>query len=183
MRRIDKFLALFLSVAMLLSAIPLNVFAVGLDIQENDIEDQEESLSDKNGFQYNILEDGTVEICGYQGTSITDLTIPGKIDGLDVTQLAEEAFAYNETLKTIVIPASVKNIGNSAFYHCSALKAIVFEGEITNFGFTIAEGSVALEKVFCLGNCDISTFCALLISDMGEDVAKGIEILKKLGER
>ena len=95
---------------------------------------------------------------------------------MDLIKIAEEAFAYNEGIDTVVIPESITVVGNSAFYHCSDLKAIVFYGTAPTFGFTAVEGSSSLEKIFTLNISDISAFCALLVNDLGEDHAKGVEI-------
>ena len=39
------------------------------------------------------------------------MEIPSSIDGMAVTQIAEEAFAYNEGIDTVVIPESIYRCG------------------------------------------------------------------------
>ncbi len=97
-------------------------------------------------YEYNILEDGTVEIANYVGTTTGKVKIPAKINGKKVTKIGRmafsalefsqvvipkyvktidfRAFANNDNLKTITIPGSVKRIGASAFSRCTKLKKI-----------------------------------------------------------
>ena len=159
MRRFQRFVAMLLVMALVLPMVPASAFAA--------------SGSD---YAYTVLEDGTVRIDSYTGSG-EHVVIPGQIDGGAVTQLAQEAFAYNSTVDTIVIPESVTFIGNSAFYHCTDLNAIVFRGAAPELEFTVAEGS-ALEKLFVLKNCEIGAFCALLVNDLGAEGASGVEVLE-----
>ena len=177
MKRMKRVISMLLAVVMFIAACPVSAFATTTDIaEEGKIE-----TSSYNDYLYTLLSDGTISICGYTGSSESEqeglyLEIPSSIDGMAVTQIAEEAFAYNEGIDTVVIPESITVVGNSAFYHCSDLKAIVFYGTAPTFGFTAVEGSSSLEKIFTLNISDISAFCALLVNDLGEDHAKGVEI-------
>ena len=174
MERMKRAISVLLTVVMLITACPVSAFATAADAGE---EGEVEYYGD---YAYTTLDDGTVSICGYTGTASEKegiyLDIPSSINGAAVTQIAEEAFAYNDAIETVMIPESITSVGNSAFYHCVGLKAVAFSGTIPDFGFTIVEGSKALEKVFALKSSDVSAFCALLVNDLGEEAAKGIEI-------
>ena len=174
MERMKRAISVLLTVVMLITACPVSAFATAADAGE---EGEVEYYGD---YAYTTLDDGTVSICGYTGTASEKegiyLDIPSSINGAAVTQIAEEAFAYNDAIETVMIPESITSVGNSAFYHCAGLKAVAFSGTIPDFGFTIVEGSKALEKVFALKSSDASAFCALLVNDLGEEAAKGIEI-------
>ena len=79
-------------------------------------------------FEYKVLKDGTVEIHKYTGNAST-LSIPSKIGGREVTNIAESAFLLNETLSSITIPESITYIGRDwtiahPFLGCSKLKSI-----------------------------------------------------------
>ena len=41
-----------------------------------------------------------------------------------VEEIGEEAFYYNDQLKSITIPRSVKKIGSNAFAECPSLKSV-----------------------------------------------------------
>lgn len=84
-------------------------------------------------YEYEVLDDGTVEITNYTGTA-TNLEIPSKLDGKDVTSIGEGAFAYNPYLETVIIPNGVTTIGESAFEYITTLKTI-----------TIPEGVKSIE--------------------------------------
>ena len=174
MERMKRAISVLLTAVMLITACPVSAFATAADAGE---EGEVEYYGD---YAYTTLDDGTVSICGYTGTASEKegicLDIPSSINGAAVTQIGEEAFAYNDAIETVMIPESITSVGNSAFYHCAGLKAVAFSGTIPDFGFTIVEGSKALEKVFALKSSDVSAFCALLVNDLGEEAAKGIEI-------
>ncbi len=46
---------------------------------------------------------------------------------IGVTDIAANAFAYNQYLETVYIPDTVKTVGEKAFYMCGALKNVYFE--------------------------------------------------------
>lgn len=60
-----------------------------------------------------------------------NITIPSTVtvNGINyqVTSIAAKAFANNKTLKKVVIPATVKNIGKQAFSSCKNLKNITIK--------------------------------------------------------
>ncbi len=72
------------------------------------------TLTDYNGLGYN---QGSVE----DGTDI--LVIP---TDMNIMYIGEEAFQYNETIRRIVIPASVVEIRERAFENCKALEEVYF---------------------------------------------------------
>ncbi|MCH5299405.1 MAG: leucine-rich repeat protein [Ruminococcus sp.] len=75
-------------------------------------------------FEYEILDDGTAEITGYNGNA-TVLVIPDTIDGHTVTSIGDSAFNYYIDLISVTIPDSVTNIGASAFEACMSLESVI----------------------------------------------------------
>jgi len=61
------------------------------------------------GFSYEV-DDNTVSIDKYNGKKST-VVIPKKIKGKKVTKIDSYAFAYNRTIKKLVIPEGVESIG------------------------------------------------------------------------
>ena len=64
-------------------------------------------------YEYDVLDDGTVEIMGYNG-SATELKIPSEIDGKNVTSIGSWAFSGCVNLEEVTIPKSVEIIGDKA---------------------------------------------------------------------
>ena len=74
-------------------------------------------------YEYEILEDGTIEISKYFGSD-SEITIPSEIDGYSVTSIASGAFAEGGNLKSIEIPSSVASIGAEALVGLASLTDI-----------------------------------------------------------
>ena len=79
-----------------------------------------------NGFEYKLLSDGTVEIIRYTGSS-ENVTIPEMLARKYVSRIGDAAF-YMSNVKTVTIPATVKNIGNDSFRESAYLTDVKFLG-------------------------------------------------------
>ena len=75
-------------------------------------------------FTYTVT-DNKITITGLvQNKEPTSLIIPAQIEGLTVTAIAPNAFKDKNKIREVVIPNSVKSIGNAAFSGCSSLESI-----------------------------------------------------------
>lgn len=74
-------------------------------------------------FEYKVGEDGGITITKYIGTD-SDVVIPEKIDGKNVTVIGEKSFHENNILISVAIPDSVTRIGRSAFVYCKNLTTV-----------------------------------------------------------
>ena len=90
----------------------------------------------EDGYEYSILEDGTVKITGYPGYEgdVMQLVIPGVLEGKTVTRIGNEAFYYCPGLTSIEIPSSVVSIGDFAFARCTGLTSIEIPSSVTSIG-------------------------------------------------
>lgn len=94
--------------------------------------DSEEPEVYTEGLAFIKTDDGFA-VAGYVGTDY-DVVIPSVYEGEPVTSIEDSAFEGCETLLSVVIPASVKEIGSSAFAGCTALtKADIPQG-VTEIG-------------------------------------------------
>ena len=84
-------------------------------------------------FTYVILDDHTVQIVDWEGT-VTDLQVPGELDGLRVTGISEYAFYGCDSLTSIILPEGLKEIGDNAFCGCEGLTEIHLPLSITSIG-------------------------------------------------
>src|SRR5690606_33172619 len=64
-------------------------------------------------YEYTDNGDGTATITSYSGSD-TNLVIPDTLNSLSVTHIGANAFE-NKSFNSVVIPSSVKNIGQWAF--------------------------------------------------------------------
>ncbi len=86
-------------------------------------EEAEPTVYTSGEWEYVLLEDGTAEITGYNGSD-TELNIPAQMEGRAVTVIGRAAFRNCASLTAVRIPSSVTTIGEYAFYKCSALSTI-----------------------------------------------------------
>ena len=112
--------------------------AADADITAAPVQNVDESL-----FVWSEGEDGAV-IQGFDGEE-TSIIIPDNINGLPVTEIAEEAF-YQSNLTAIELPESVKKIGDSAFYYCTSLVNISMPG-VEEIGAYAFDGCMLLRDV------------------------------------
>ena len=97
-------------------------------------------------LEYSVLDDGTVEITDYNGSTKT-VDIPEKINGKSVTSIGNCAFRYCTSLKSITIPNSVIEIGSSAFSGCSSLTSITIPNSVTEIGVYAFKGCTSLTSI------------------------------------
>ena len=97
-------------------------------------------------FEYSVLDNGTVEITGYNG-SAEKVDIPEKIDGKNVTSIGKFAFSYCDSLTSITIPDSVTSIGESAFNGCTSLTSITIPDSVTSIGGWAFSGCTSIKSI------------------------------------
>lgn len=118
-------------------------------------------------YRYVILDDGTAEITIYNGKE-ENLTIPSEIDGRKVVSFDAwlgmplqpgdhpggclvAPFGLCVNLKTVTIPDTVYNIGNSAFELCYNLESVVIPRSMKNIGSYVFDGCDKLSDIYYSG--------------------------------
>ena len=103
---------------------------------------------------YSYSEDcNEITITGRYSSGSKTLTIPSSIGGVPVTAIKESAFdgrGYNK----IIIPGSVKIIGNSAFEDCDELEIVSLGKGIEKLGYKSFSGCTALTEITIPGSVD-----------------------------
>lgn len=104
--------------------------------------------TDQLNFTYSLLDSGTYKITGLseRGKTLDIINIPAKIDGKDVTEIAEDAFYSNHIIKKVKIPNTVTTIGARSFFDCRNLSEV----NIPNSVKTINNRAFALCKSLTL---------------------------------
>lgn len=113
-------------------------------------------------FVYIIKADKTAEIVEYNGTD-ENVVIPAEVNGYTVTGISgwsgkptnshplgviTGAFKNNKTIKTVVIPDTVKYIDDESFYGCTALESVTFGNGVEEIGDYAFENCASLSKVY-----------------------------------
>ncbi|MDE7312615.1 MAG: leucine-rich repeat protein [Eubacterium sp.] len=97
-------------------------------------------------YDYEILDDGTVEIIKYKGSdAIVD--VPLEIDGANVSSIGSDAFEDCLGLIQVNLPDSVKRIGNSCFSGCRNMREINIPSGVVNIESFTFNGCAGLEKI------------------------------------
>ena len=133
--RAKKFLSLLMSLAMILTALPLAGFTAFA----------EDGTHTSGDFEYVVLKDGTAEITKYNGNAEI-LDIPSKLNGYTVTSIGKQAFA-NCDFTSITIPDSVTSIGELSFFDCESLTGITIGNSVTSIGVRAFENCNSLTSV------------------------------------
>lgn len=125
-----KITALALSAVMVLSVSTATVVSAGA-VESAAVGSGEDLVF--GDYEYQILDDGTVEITDYNGSD-AELVIPSEIDGKSVTSIGDDAFNNCTGLTSITIPDSVTSISGYAFYGCRSLTSVKIPNSVTSIG-------------------------------------------------
>ena len=113
-------------------------------------------------FVYIIKADKTADIVEYNGKE-ENVVIPAEVNGYTVTGISgwsgkptnshplgviTGAFKNNKTIKTVVIPDTVKYIDDESFYGCTALESVMFGNGVEEIGDYAFENCTSLSKVY-----------------------------------
>ena len=115
--------------------VPAPVLMSG-NVSSNDFHDE------ATGLYYNI--DGAVT--GYDGKN-ADVVIPGRLGSVVIVSVANDAFRDNVDIESVVLPDTVKKIGQNAFRNCEYLAAVRLPKELSTVGSSAFYGCKDLRSV------------------------------------
>ena len=96
---------------------------------------ESQELFQENGYKYHF-EDGsndTVVIASYESKS-KNVKVPSSINGYQVVGIGDSAFAGEEKIESVELPAGITFIGKYAFSECYALKNVTLPNSLTSIG-------------------------------------------------
>lgn len=86
------------------------------------------------------------KVCGYEGTN-PNLTIPERVGSMTVTGVDNRAFYENSVVKQIILPRTVRTIGDWAFAYCPNLEYVNTSYNLNSVGFYAFAFSPSLEEI------------------------------------
>lgn len=177
MKRWTRYLAVILTVCLLVSTLAVTASAASL------------SFTDEYGtWTYELEEDGSVTILKCKTTK-KNIVIPATIDGKPVKTLGKHLFQNNDTITGVVIPHgietiekmvffgcnklehveipnSVKSIGDKAFSKCEVMESLYIPASVTELGDKVFEDSAKLDV-----RCPMSSETASYLKENKSEVA------------
>lgn len=106
------------------------------DIPESPVSDFSYELSDDNSG---------VKITAYKGGA--NCRIPAEIEGMPVTEIADWAFASKDNLIVLVMPDTIKTVGENCFYACESLSAVKLSSSLSAIGKSMFHTCESLEEI------------------------------------
>lgn len=102
-------------------------------------------------YKYSIRPDGTVRIHEYIGNEEV-VEVPEKIEGRAVTAIGilkgyVRGFSYCRSIKTVIIPDTVVEIGEKTFWNCPELVDVFLPRNLVEMGVNVFENCMKLSYV------------------------------------
>ena len=101
-------------------------------------------------FSYSVLSANTIKITGYNpkdNVNGSKVEIPSTIDGWTVVEIAENAFANQDSIQKVTIPTTVTKISANAFLNCTSLETVELPTSVTEIGEAAFKGCSLLSKI------------------------------------
>ncbi len=118
--------------------------------------------SSPENFEYTLKQDGTVLIKEYKGSE-ESVRIPNKINGKNVTEIGEKAFASFKGNK-VILSDNISVIDSGAFYKNSSIKEIELNN-VKEIGSKAFSGCKSIEKLTVPSSVKIINYGAFMDCD------------------
>lgn len=93
-----------------------------------------------------VEDGGEIKISGYRGRDI-EIVIPDTIDDLPVTALLKKAFLSVKSVRKVVLPYTVTDLGDFAFAFCSNLQSVTLSEKVEEIGAVVFKECAALKEI------------------------------------
>lgn len=143
--------SVLISVLAVLAAVIACVIAVKLSANTQPA--QAETYYSADNYTFTLVTDDSgnqsykVAIKSTSRVTVTTAIVPDTYKGLPVTELATGAFISCSKLTTVVLPSSIKTIGNNAFMNCAKLEVVLMPG-VQSIGTTAFSMCSALDRLY-----------------------------------
>ena len=106
---------------------------------ENNVGNLTQSVStaeenEENGefsYEYDVQEDGTLSLKRlYSNDAYSKVSVPSEIDGNTVSKVNGSLFKNDKNVKKVVLPETVKEIGEETFYFTSNMEDLTINGVV-----------------------------------------------------
>lgn len=104
------------------------------------------TTSQTSGLKYALKDDNTYKILNYEGNA-SDIYIPEKYEGKEITSIESAAFSGCVNMRKISIPDSVTEIGDYAFYNCRNLTGIIIPESVKRIGASAFSNCISLSSI------------------------------------
>lgn len=108
--------------------------------------DEPEPVKGSDGLEY-AEDDGCCIVVGIGSCTESDIVIASHINGVPVTKIDEDAFYENKTIKSVVIPWTVRSIKEDAFCMCENLESVTFSEGLEGIGESSFYGCSSLKSL------------------------------------
>lgn len=100
------------------------------------------------GLRYELEPDGKgFAVVGIGDCTDADIVIPRLYNGLPVVRIINSAFFCDIGINSVIIPSSVRSIGEQAFYSCRKLKSVIFMEGVEIIGASAFASCPSLEAI------------------------------------
>lgn len=82
----------------------------------------------------------------YSGKS-ANVNVPASVGDCDMVGIDNNCFSFNKTLKTIIVPKGIAEIGSSAFLGCTALTSVSLPSTLTKINFWAFKNCTSLSTL------------------------------------
>lgn len=139
---------------------------------ENNVSDTENiTASEDVTFNYVTLEDGTIEVISYEAKNPPkEIRVPTEIDGQTVSAIGPRVFQFDENVKKVVLPDTVREIADSAFFNATSLESVEFSGCIDTVGEYAFSGCSSLKELDFRNGVGCIKYAALDLCENLKDV-------------